>query len=268
MISPLENINIKGLNVFDHGDKSARCIIFVHAFPMNNRMWLEQVRFFEKDYRVITYDNRGFGKSESNGNYTMDSHADDAIEILEHLKIDKAVICGLSMGGYITLRALEKYPDKFEAALLCDTRSEADTNEAKVNRARQIKQIKSGDRKTFVSSFVENGISPASLKNPSIVNEINAIISEQSDFSICTALMTMAARADKTAFLDKLDIPVLIIVGEEDKLTPPENSISMNRHIKGSKLVTIPGAGHFTNIETPGLFNSAISEFLKEALIQ
>lgn len=260
----MENLNINGINVYDHGNKSSRCIIFVHAFPMNNRMWREQVKHFEKDYRIITYDNRGFGKSESEGNYTMDSHADDILDILEHLKIDKAVICGLSMGGYITLRALEKAPDKFTAALLCDTKSEADTNEGKVNRAKQIKQIKSGGRDEFVKTFVQNGISPASFKNPAIVNEINGIISEQSDFSICTALMTMAARADKTTFLDKIKIPVLIIVGEEDKLTPPENSISMNNHIAGSELVTISGAGHFTNIEAHGTFNSAISKFLKQ----
>jgi pimeloyl-ACP methyl ester carboxylesterase len=227
-------------------------------------MWRGQVKYFEKDYRVITYDNRGFGKSESEGNYTMDSHADDAIEILEHLKIDKAAICGLSMGGYITLRTLEKAPGKFSAAFLCDTRSEADTNEAKLKRAQQIKQIKSGDRNAFVKTFIENGVGSSSLKNSAMMNEVNGIIAEQSDFSICTALMTMAARADKTTFLDKLDIPVLIVVGAEDKLTPPENSISMNKHIPGSELVTIPGAGHFTNIETPEAFNSAISEFLKK----
>ena len=259
----MENLNINGLNVFDNGNKSGKCIIFVHAFPMNSRMWLEQVKYFEKNYRVITYDNRGFGKSESEGNYTMDSHADDILDILEHLKIDKAVICGLSMGGYITLRTLEKAPDKFNGAILCDTKSEADTNEAKLKRAQQIKQIKTGGRDAFVKSFIENGISTASSKNQTIVNEINKIISEQSDFSICTALMTMAARADKTAFLEKLAIPVLIIVGEEDKLTPPENAISMNKHIPGSKLVKIPGAGHFTNIESPEIFNGTIAEFLK-----
>ncbi len=260
----MENLNINGLNVFDSGKKDSQVLIFVHAFPMNSSMWNEQVNHFIKNFRVITYDNRGFGKSESTGNYPIDSHADDLINIIDHLELSSPIVCGLSMGGYITLRTLEKAQDKFKAAILCDTKSDSDTDEARLKRAAQIKQIKSGGRESFVKSFIESGISTGSFTNKAIVSKINAIINEQSDFSVCSALMTMAARTDTTAFLDKLGIPTLIIVGEEDKLIPPENSIKMNKLIEDSELVKIPGAGHFTNIEAPVIFNQEVEKFLNK----
>ena len=127
---------INGLNVNVYGADGNPAIIFVHAFPLSGEMWEQQVKEFEKDYWVITYDLRGFGNSEQEyALNTIDSHADDLFTIINELKINKPVICSLSMGGYILLRALERSQDSFKAAILCDTRSEADTNESKLNRA-------------------------------------------------------------------------------------------------------------------------------------
>lgn len=117
-------------------------------------MWDPQIEAFKDKYHVVVYDLMGFGYSEvHDAHFTMDSHVDDLIGIMETLKLNKPLICGLSMGGYIVLRALELHQDKFRAAILSDTKSEADVNAAKIKRAEQIKQIKSGDKDTFLKTF-------------------------------------------------------------------------------------------------------------------
>lgn len=257
---------INGLNVNVYGEEGNPVIIFIHAFPLSGEMWEPQVKEFEKEYRVITYDLRGFGKSErGDGIYTIDSHADDVFTIIEELKLYKLVICGLSMGGYITLRVLERAQEMFKAAILCDTRAEADNNLSKLDRALQIKQIKSGDINTFYDNFLNGGLSQNTLNNKrDVVSKIREIMNEQNPTIVMGALMTLAARADKTEFLEKISIPILILVGEEDKLTPPELSVSMNKKIKGSELITIPDSGHFSNVENAPAFNEAIRKFLKK----
>ena len=261
----MKQLKVNGNSIIDWGGDNNQSLVFVHAFPMSQNMWEEQVKYFKDKYRVITFDNKGFGNSEKeDGNYTVDSYADDVLNIIEHLKLNMPIICGLSMGGYIALRILEKAQDKFKAAILCDTRAEADGNEAKLKRAEQIKQIKSGGREDFVKVFITNSISSKSLNAPgkAIYNKIYSIISEQSDRTICSGLMTLGMRTDTTGFLNKINLPVLIIVGDEDKLTPPENSHNMNSKIKDSLLVTMQGCGHFTNIEDTDKFNNTINQFL------
>lgn len=265
----MKQININGINVIDYNENNLQSIIFVHAFPMSSKMWDEQVKYFKDKYRIITFDIRGFGESEKEfGSYTTDSHADDVLEMIRHLNLTKPVICGLSMGGYIALRTLEKAQDIFKAAVLCDTKSEADTDEAKLKRAEQIKQIKSGNRDLFVQTFIENTLSPNSINatHNNVFNRVKSIIDEQTDKSICSALMTLASRTDTTGFLEKIMIPVLIIVGENDNLTPPENAFSLNKKISKSTVVTIQGAGHFTNIESPERFNNILEQFLNKLI--
>jgi pimeloyl-ACP methyl ester carboxylesterase len=256
---------INGLNVNVYGADGNPAIIFVHAFPLSGEMWEQQVKEFEKDYWVITYDLRGFGNSEQEyALNTIDSHADDLFTIINELKINKPVICSLSMGGYILLRALERSQDSFKAAILCDTRSEADTNESKLNRAQQINQIKAGIIKTFYDNFFNNALSKKTIDgNKSTVRTLRNIAEKQEPTTVMETLMTLAARTDTTPFLENIHIPVLILVGEEDKLTPPELSVSMNRKIKGSELIAIPDSGHFPNMENPSAFNGAIRNFLE-----
>jgi 3-oxoadipate enol-lactonase len=255
---------INGLNVNTWGKDTDPGIIFVHAFPLSGEMWQIQAEEFEKDHYLITYDLRSFGDSSREDIInTIDSHVDDLFSVIEKLSPVKPVICGLSMGGYITLRAVERSQDTFKAAVLCDTRSEADTNASKLNRAMQIKQIKNGEIKTFFDNFLNNGLSQTTLNgNKDAVTFIRTIMNKQDENSVMGALMTMAARTDTTAFLEKIKLPVLIIVGAEDKLTPPELSKNMHEKIKGSQFVVIPGSGHFSNIENPSAFNEALLNFL------
>lgn len=264
----MKEYNINGINVREYGEGNKNAIIFVHAFPTCNRMWDPQVDVLEDKYNVITYDLRGFGYSEMDYNLTIDSHVDDLFAILESSGMDKPVICGLSMGGYITLRALERGQEKFRAAVLCDTRTEADANENKIKRSAQIAQIKGGGLNDFISGFIKGTLSPSTLNGDeakkNIAGFLKEIISWQKAEGICTALMSLASRTDTTPFIENINIPTLIMVGEDDKLTPPELSRAMHLKIKGSQLKLIPGAGHFSNLENSNEFNENLIDFLKD----
>jgi 3-oxoadipate enol-lactonase len=259
---------INSINVAEHGDSKNQSVIFIHAFPLCNRMWDTQVEALKDNYQVIAYDNRSFGYSEDDsGSLTIDTHVDDLFSIIEELKISKPVICGLSMGGYISLRALEKNSSLFKAVILCDTRSLADDNAGKIKRFEQIKQIKQGGRKEYLEELLKNLVSPKTLNGNAekqrIVSFIKEIMSWQKDSAIAGALLTMAARTDTTESLANINMPALIIVGADDKFTPESPSRLMNEKLKGSVLKIIPDAGHFANMENSEAFNKEVIEFLK-----
>ena len=259
---------INGINVIEHGDSENQTVIFIHAFPLCSRMWDSQVEALKNNYHLITYDNRSFGYSEDDsGSLTIDTHVDDLFSIIDELKIIKPVICGLSMGGYISLRALERNSSLFKAVVLCDTRSLADDNAGKIKRFEQIKQIKAGGRNEYVEELLKNLISPKTLDGDAdkqkIVDFIKEIASWQKDSAIAGALLTMAARTDTTDSLVIVNMPALIIVGADDKFTPESPSRLMNEKLKGSELKIIPEAGHFANMENSDAFNSEIIKFLK-----
>jgi 3-oxoadipate enol-lactonase len=263
----MKELKIKGINVKVFGEENQKSIIFIHAFPFCNRMWDPQTEALEKEFKVITYDLRSFGYSNLDYNLTIDSHVDDLFAVIESLNLDKPVICGLSMGGYITLRALERGQNKFKAAVLCDTRSEADANEGKIKRAEQIAQIKAGGIQDFITAFINGVLSEKTRKGneskKNIEGFLREVINWQTPEGICTALMTLSARSDTTPFLDKISLPVLIMAGEDDKLTPPELSKSMHAKVKNSQLHIIPEAGHMSNIENSEEFNNKLIQFLK-----
>jgi 3-oxoadipate enol-lactonase len=259
---------IKGLNVVEYGNPEGQSVIFVHAFPLSHKMWEPQAEVMKNNYHVIVYDNRGFGESNENtDSLTIDSHVDDLFAIINKLRLNKPVLCGLSMGGYISLRALEREQKKFKAVILCDTRSFADDNPGKIKRAEQIKQIKSGQRKEFDDGFLNNTLSTKTLsgneEKQKTVSFIREIMNMQKDTVVTGALLTMAARTDTTEYLENVTIPALVVVGEDDKLTPASPSRLMNAKIRNSELKIIPEAGHFPNLENTKIFNETIINFLK-----
>lgn len=164
--------NIRGLNVVEFGEENKQGIIFVHAFPLCSRMWDKQAEALQNDYRVVVYDLRSFGYSElGDGHFTIDSHVSDLISIIDSLKMEKPVVCGLSMGGYITLRALELYQSKFKGAVLADTKAESDNNPTKHARADQMKMIKNGQREQFTENFIKAALSETNYnENRSLLN--------------------------------------------------------------------------------------------------
>jgi 3-oxoadipate enol-lactonase len=248
-----------------YGKTSGLPVVFIHGFPFSQEMWRSQVAELSSDYRMITYDVRGHGKSEvGDGQYAIEFFVDDLIGLLDHVQIEKAVVVGLSMGGYIALRAIERNPERFKGLALCDTRSEADPNEGKIKRAGNIKSVKTDGVKKYAEGFVRAVFAPQTFeRNPEAIKFIRNIIENTSPISIAGTLLALASRTDTTESLSKINVPTLILVGEHDALTPVSAARSMNEKIRQSELYVISDAAHLSNLENPEEFNKHLSGFLR-----
>jgi 3-oxoadipate enol-lactonase len=248
-----------------YGKTSVLPVVFVHGFPFSQEMWRLQVAGLSGDYHLITYDVRGHGRSKvGDGQYMIEFFVDDLIGLLDHLRIEKAVVVGLSMGGYIALRAIERNPDRFRGLVLCDTRSEADTNEGKIKRAASIQSVRNDGVKKYAEGFVKAVFAPQTFeRNPEAVKSIRRIIEKTSPIAIAGTLLALASRTDTTESLSKINVPTLILVGEHDALTPVSAAKSMSEKIRQSELHVISNAAHLSNLENSEEFNMHLSGFLR-----
>lgn len=257
---------IQGDPIFyiEEGLSTSPPVVFLHGFPFNHEMWKGQIELLRNDYRVIAYDLRGHGKSYvGDAQFTIEQHVDDLIGMLDVLKIDTAIIVGLSMGGYIALRALERNPERFHAAVLCNTKSEADTNEGKIKRFDSMKGVRKHGSGVLAEAFVRNVFAPETFtRKPDAVRFIKDIIRATPELSIAGTLLALAARTDTTASLANIRIPTLILAGQHDVTTPPQDAQAMHARIPGSELHIIPDAAHMSNLENPDAFNGHLLTFL------
>ena len=260
------NKTAEELKIYTKGNPEDQSIIFVHGFPYDNTMWDKQTEVLKENYFCVTYDIRGLGKSPvDNGQYTMEMFVDDLFDVVENLKLKNPVVCGLSMGGYISLRAIERDQLKFKAMILCDTKSEADDNPNKLRRCAGIKRIDIEGVEKFVKDFIPNCFSLGYIKSNSL--HYNYIIEKaalSSPVGVKGALLAMLSRTDTTPFLKDIEIPVQVICGEFDKLSTPEQMKEMAEKIPGCKFKIIPDAGHMTPIENPVEFNKILLSFLSK----
>lgn len=261
------NINQCLLRYIDVGSPNAVPVIFIHGFPFSHRMWNfpgGQVEALSATNRVIALDLRGHGESEVGpGHYSIELFVDDLIGLMDHLNIPKAVLCGLSMGGYIALRATERNPERVSGLVLCDTRSEADSNEAKIKRANSIKFVKANGMKFYAQDYVKIVFAPSSFEHrPEAVKSIQSIVERTSPTAIFGTLLALAGRTDTTPALPKITCPTLILVGEKDTVTPVAASQSMKEKIPGAEMAVIANAGHVSNMENPAEFNKHLTQFL------
>jgi len=162
--------NINNLSVTDYGSEK-QPLIFVHAFPLDSRMWNEQLNHFKEKFRVITYDVRGLGKSfqDNNDIYTMEAYADDLISIIKELKLENVIACGLSMGGYILLRACQKEPAVFSKLILADTKAGNDDNKGLQGRAEMINKLQTEGKDFLLKDFLPKLISEGGAKNETLI---------------------------------------------------------------------------------------------------
>lgn len=258
------NLTVKTLAVSTGGNPGNRSIIFVHGFPYDNSMWDEQANAFSNDYYCVRYDIRGLGASPAgDGQFTIEMFVDDLENIINELNLDKPILCSLSMGGYISLRAIERMQEKFGALILCDTKSSADDNEGRLKRAAAIKQINSGEFIPFIEAFVLNCFGEKFVQEKN--SEFRTVVERSktnNPLGIKGCLLAMASRTDTTNTLSKINLPTLIICGSEDKLSPPDVMKAMADKIAKSKFELIDSAGHMTPIENPRMVNKSIKDFL------
>ncbi|OGS70608.1 MAG: hypothetical protein A3F91_08985 [Flavobacteria bacterium RIFCSPLOWO2_12_FULL_35_11] len=257
-------VNNCNVSYNDEGPDGAPIIIFIHGFPLNKSMWDKQVKALKDNYRVIAYDIRGHGNSEVGAiDFSIDLFVNDLLSFMDALKIEKTMLCGLSMGGYIALNAIENHPGRFKALVLSDTNCRADTPEAKEKRMNTIISIKENGLDKFANDLIINLFSAESFKkNSEEIPVVREMIVKTTTQSLFKSLHALAERKETCSKLAEIKMPVLILVGKEDKITPPEVASAMQEKIEGSQLSIIEHAGHLSNMENEGEFNSQLMKFI------
>jgi 3-oxoadipate enol-lactonase len=240
-------------------------VVLIHGFPFSSRIWESQVRTLEPSCRVLTYDVRGHGQSDpGDGQYLIEGFVDDLLELMRRVEMPSAALCGLSMGGYIALRAAEREPSSCRALVLCDTRSEADTDEARLKRAAAVRAIREKGVAEYAEAFLKQVFAPESFESRrEAVEQVRGIIAATPARTLIGTLIALAARTDTTASLARLRIPALVVVGEHDAVTPVAAARALHERIAGSELAIIPGAGHLPNLERPEELNGRLLDFLQ-----
>ena len=255
--------------IFKHSNKSDKAILFIHGFPFDHHMWKHQVNYFRNKYTCVTYDIRGLGKSSAGGGqFTIEDLVDDLFNVISVTGVVKPVICALSMGGYVALRAVEKEENKFGGLILCDTKPESDTDAAKLNRAAGIRFINEKGGYEYSAAFASSCFNPDSIKRlEKEYLEIVARSVKSIPIGLKGCLLAMAGRTDTTAYLSKMKIPALVLCGVEDKFAPPSVMLEMAERIKHSEFHIIKNAGHMSPVENPDEVNLYIDSFLKKAFV-
>ena len=238
-------------------------LVFLHGFPFNRAMWQPQEQALVSRFRIISVDLRGHGESDAPWwRYSLEQHADDVKTLLSHLGITRAVFVGLSMGGYLAFALYRRFPELIRGLVLADTKAEADKPEQARWRFDLAQRAATGGATVVVNEMLPKLLSAKTYTNhPIIVERVKAIMEASPVPGIIGDLMAMAERPDSVGLLASITVPTLVIVGEDDGLTTPMDAARIAQGIPGAKLVTIPDAGHISNLEQPALFNRAMEDF-------
>ncbi|MCA1822753.1 MAG: alpha/beta fold hydrolase [Mycobacteriales bacterium] len=243
-----------------------RPVVLLHAFPVNASMWLGQREGLSAVCRVVTPDQRGFGGTQlGHDDPSLDEVADDIAAMLDSRKISgKIVLGGLSMGGYVAMAFWRRHRERVSALILADTKSTADTAEGAANRERVATSVlEAGNSKQLAEDMLPKLLGSTTLeKRPLVLGRVRALVETAPPYAVAWAQRAMAKRPDSTPDMAAVDVPTLVVVGEEDALTPPSDSEALAATVPGARLVKIPAAGHLCAVEAPEAFNDAVSEFL------
>lgn len=241
-------------------------ILFLHGFPFNKNMWRPQLEALDDNITGIAVDIRGHGLSTAgHGFFSIDCFAKDLLAFIKKLNIEKAILCGISMGGYIALRAQELFPEYISGLILCDTHSKADNNLMKVKRFDSIQALLLHGRRPFAMGFVQNVFGQKALReSSSAIDLIKSSIRRNNLNNICSTLLALASRTDTTDTLQHIDVPTLLIRGAEDKITAKADMQEMEKKIKNAIYIEINEAGHLPNLEAPDEFNKLVQNFIQE----
>jgi pimeloyl-ACP methyl ester carboxylesterase len=240
-------------------------IVFLHAFPLNARMWTPQLEALPDGWRGIAPDLRGFGASPRTASPArhVSEHAEDVIALIQEIGSGPAVLVGLSMGGYIAFECWRRRPDAIGALVLADTRAEADTEDARARRV-ALQDVAAREGTGAVVDAMLPGLLGATthVADPHLAVEVRRWATETAAEGVIDALEALRTRPDSRPTLATIGCPTLVIVGDEDTLTPPALSRVMADGIHGATLVEVPRAGHLSNVEQPQAFNAALTNFL------
>lgn len=254
-----------GLALFYHDEGAGEPLVLIHGFPLSSEMYQPQRAALSSNFRVITPDLRGMGRSDTSGGaLSMATYADDIIALLDQLGIGQAVVGGMSMGGYVVFELLRRHPERVKGVILIDTRAEADSEEARANRLRMIEQARSQGAAAIAEAMLPRLLSERTRQEqPALARFVYEIMAATPVEGIIAALQAMAARRDATDLLPRITVPTLIIVGSEDQVTPPSVAQAMQQAIPDAELVIVEGAAHAANLERPDEVNQVLRRWLQ-----
>lgn len=259
-------VEIDGARLYWRERGRGEAVLFLHAFPFHGGMWEGQLERLPERWRLIAPDLRGFGRSApgaEGGPLTMDRHADDMAALLDHLGVEAATVCGVSMGGYVAFALWRRHPERVRALVLCDTRAGADTEVARRARAQLAIRVRREGSRAAVDAMLPNLISEATRRErPEVERRLREIAESIEADTIVRALEGLAARPDSTGLLPTITVPTLVLHGAADATVPLEEARSMAERIPGARLRIIEGAGHLPNVETPEAFDAELVHFM------
>jgi len=247
-------------------------ILLVHAFPLGADLWRPQLAAPPPGWRLLAPDLRGFrGPAEAQGDVaplgevTVDDYARDLVALLDHLGVARAVVGGVSMGGYVAFALLRQAPDRVRALVLSDTRPQADGDEGRAKRREMLALIERGGMEAVAGAMLPALVGRTSqTERPEVVAEVRRLVLANHPEAVRAAVSAMMTRPDSTPLLAAIACPTLVVVGEEDVITPVPDATALHDAIPGSRLAVLPEAGHLPNLETPDAFDAVLTRFLAE----
>lgn len=258
----MPSLTVDGVSIHYQDRGQGMPLLLFHGFPLTGDSFQPQLDALASRYRLIVPDHRGFGRSGvSDDPLEMSRIARDGLAILDSLKILTAVVGGVSMGGYAAMALLRENPGRVRALVLIDTQVTADDEAGKRRREQTAQAVLKDGMQVLVDSMLPKLIAPAA--EAKVKSAVEAMIRSNSPRGAAAALRGMALRPDSQDILARYAGPALVVVGEQDAITPPEKAQQIAKLVSGAQLVTIPGAGHLSNFEAPEAFNRALDEFLK-----
>ncbi len=246
------------------GEGAGDPLVLLHAFPLNGRMFEPQMGAFSGDRRVIAPDYPGFGRSpRTPAQPDVRYYAEGVQRLLDRLELERVVLGGVSMGGYVAFGCMRLFPERISGLVLANTRPDPDSEEIRENRKKMAQRVADEGVEVLIELQMERLLAPDTLKrDEEVVEKVRAMILDSSPTGAVAALGAMRERPDSTPLLTEIGVPTLVIGGEEDEISSPEVMGAMAEKIAGSTHVTLPRAGHLSNLEAPEGFNTALGEFL------
>ncbi len=239
-------------------------VVLLHAFPVNHEMWVPVAQRLASKYRLILLDLRGHGDSGVGaGPASMERHVADVLRVCGAVGAQKAAFAGVSIGGYVLFELWRQHPEHVAALMFCDTRAQADTDQARANRLQSAEQVEQHGPQAYLDSMVPKQLSKHTLaERPEVVAAVRGMMAEMTAAGIAAVQRGMAARPDSRPTLATINVPSLILTGAEDSFVTVADLELMRQGIAGSSSAVLPLAGHLAPLEQPDAAAQVIANFL------